>query len=218
MSIVEAERPAGVPVSVSVEIGGREITFETGKLAKQSDGAFHINSELGSGTVAELWLPRAPGVAETVEPTPSEERRDHSSRRLEILLVDDHPEVRSTTAALLSDAGHAVTEASNGAEALALLDIGRTRFDLMITDYAMPHLSGTEFLRETRARHRAVPALIITGYAETDAVSDRPEGVEILLKPFTPRQLQDAVERACSASVEKGATATPAAPALAARP
>ena len=34
MSIVEAERPAGVPVSVSVEIGGREITFETGKLAK----------------------------------------------------------------------------------------------------------------------------------------------------------------------------------------
>ena len=39
MSIVEAEHPAGVPVSVSVEIGGKEITFETGKLAKQADGA-----------------------------------------------------------------------------------------------------------------------------------------------------------------------------------
>jgi polyribonucleotide nucleotidyltransferase len=44
MSIVEAERPAGVPVSVSVEIGGREITFETGKLAKQADGAVVVSS------------------------------------------------------------------------------------------------------------------------------------------------------------------------------
>ena len=39
MSIVEAEHPAGVPVSVSVDIGGKEISFETGKLAKQADGA-----------------------------------------------------------------------------------------------------------------------------------------------------------------------------------
>ena len=44
MSIVEAERPAGVPVSVSVEIGGREITFETGKLAKQADGAVVVRA------------------------------------------------------------------------------------------------------------------------------------------------------------------------------
>src|SRR5499433_4603152 len=44
MSIVEAERPAGVPVSVSIEIGGREITFETGKLAKQADGAVVVSS------------------------------------------------------------------------------------------------------------------------------------------------------------------------------
>src|SRR5947209_2051319 len=44
MSIVEAEHPAGVPVSVSVEIGGREITFETGKLAKQADGAVVVRS------------------------------------------------------------------------------------------------------------------------------------------------------------------------------
>ena len=44
MSIVEAERPAGVPVSVSVEIGGREIKFETGKLAKQADGAVVVTS------------------------------------------------------------------------------------------------------------------------------------------------------------------------------
>src|SRR5947209_16398048 len=44
MSIVEAEHPAGVPVSVTVEIGGKEISFETGKLAKQADGAVVVRS------------------------------------------------------------------------------------------------------------------------------------------------------------------------------
>ena len=44
MSIVEAEHPAGVPVSVSVEIGGKEISFETGKMAKQADGAVIVRS------------------------------------------------------------------------------------------------------------------------------------------------------------------------------
>ena len=44
MSIVEAEHPAGVPVSVTVDIGGKEITFETGKLAKQADGAVVVRS------------------------------------------------------------------------------------------------------------------------------------------------------------------------------
>ena len=43
LSIVEAEHPAGVPVSVSVEIGGKEISFETGKLAKQADGAVVVS-------------------------------------------------------------------------------------------------------------------------------------------------------------------------------
>ena len=48
-------------------------------------------------------------------------------------------------------------------------------------------------------RYEPVPALIITGYAEEDAISDRPEGVEILLKPFTPKQLATAIERAVTA-------------------
>src|SRR6184192_1622846 len=44
MTIVEAEHPAGVPVSVAVEIGGKDITFETGKLAKQADGAVVVHA------------------------------------------------------------------------------------------------------------------------------------------------------------------------------
>jgi DNA-binding NtrC family response regulator len=61
----------------------------------------------------------------------------------------------------------------------------------------MPHLSGTEFLREAREICPDVPALIITGYAAADAIRDRPNGVDVLLKPFTLSMLEAAVARVC---------------------
>jgi CheY-like chemotaxis protein len=164
--------------------------------AKQSNGAFRLNSTVGEGTTAELWLPRAPEQAAIADTLAKDEAVAGPSRPLRLLLVDDHEEVRSTTAALLKDIGHDVVEAANGADALKLLQNGKCEFDLMITDYAMPNLSGTEFLREARQYCPGVGALIITGYAETGAVRDRPEGVEILLKPFTPSQLEAALARA----------------------
>ncbi len=164
--------------------------------AKQSNGAFLIESEMGKGTAAKLWLPRAPAVrvkkVKTIEP-----KRRRSTRKLELLLVDDHPEVRSTTAAVLEEMGHKVLQAANGTEALRVLKENDCVSDLLITDYAMPHLSGTEFLREARNLCPNVPALIITGYAGANAISDRPPGVEILLKPFTPAALDEAIARIC---------------------
>jgi CheY-like chemotaxis protein len=116
-------------------------------------------------------------------------------RNLRILLVDDHAEVRSTTAAVLADIGHEVVEAADGAEALKRLQDGDCNYDVMISDYAMPHLSGTEFVRGAREICPGVPALIITGYAEADTIKDRPEGVEILLKPFTANKLESILSR-----------------------
>ena len=164
--------------------------------AKQSNGAFRIDSELGKGTSAELWLPRAPEQVSSQVQAKSEEPRRQALQKFRILLVDDHAEVRSTTAAMLEDLGHSVTQESNGAEALAALKERACDYDLMISDYAMPHLSGTEFLREARKLCPGVASLIITGYADADAIKDRPEGVEILLKPFTPAKLEQALERA----------------------
>ena len=170
--------------------------------AKQSNGAFRIDSSLGRGTAAELWIPRAP---EGDHNRPSEIKPDESlgeaakTPPLNILLVDDHPEVRTTTAAMLEELGHTVVEAANGKEALAALQNGASNCDVLISDYAMPHLSGTEFLRRAREIFPNVPALIITGYAEADAVCDRPDSVEILLKPFTPMALEKALSQLCSA-------------------
>jgi CheY-like chemotaxis protein len=165
--------------------------------SKQSDGAFRIESELDQGTTAELWLPRAPKGAQGGKPRSPEAGDQSSIRSLKVLLVDDHPEVRSTTAIVLEDFGHQVLQAANGADALKVLEAD-CDCDLLISDYAMPHVSGTEFLREARKLCPKVPALIITGYADTDAIGDRPEDVDILLKPFTPSALEGALARISS--------------------
>jgi PAS domain S-box-containing protein len=163
--------------------------------ATQSNGAFRIESELDRGTTAELWLPRAPAGQRRKRRREAKPAHRTPTRKLRVMLVDDHAEVRSTTAAVLEDLGHRVDQASNGAEALHSLKTRDCEYDLMITDYAMPHLSGTEFLREARELCPEVPALIITGYADGDRISDRPAGVEILLKPFTAGKLEEAVAR-----------------------
>jgi len=172
--------------------------------AQQSDGAFRIESEVGKGTRAELWLPRAPADhAAASQPLPDDGQVD-SPGPLRILLVDDHEEVRATTGAMLEELGHTVAGAANGRDALEVLREGDCDYDLMISDYAMPHVSGTEFLREARELCPDVPALIITGYAEIGAITDRPENVEVLLKPFTPRALEAAIARICSPAAVAG--------------
>jgi PAS domain S-box-containing protein len=166
--------------------------------ARQSNGAFRIESALGTGTTAELWLPRAMERATKDTPPVAAKKRRRKSRKLSILLVDDHAHVRSTTAAVLSDFGHTVVEAADGTDALRVLR-ENCDFDLLITDYAMPHLSGTELLRAAQEVCPDVPALIVTGYAEADAIRDRPEHVEILQKPFTPEALEGAIDQLCIA-------------------
>jgi len=172
--------------------------------AQQSNGTFRIRSELGSGTCAELWLPRAPADKVAALAEPAEVAPAGPSRPLRILLVDDHEEVRAMTGAMLEGLGHSVAGAANGREALQALREGACDYDLMISDYAMPHVSGTEFLRGAREICPGVPALIITGYAEIDAIGDRPDDVEVLLKPFTPTALEAAISRICTSTALDG--------------
>ena len=131
------------------------------------------------------------------------ERRRGDARSLRILLVDDHPEVRDTTAALLEEFGHHVTRAANGIDALAQLKAGQCTCDLVISDYAMPNLSGTEFLRQVRELCPGIPALIITGYADKESLVEGLNEVEVLLKPFTPSALEAAIGR-----ISEGETTT----------
>jgi CheY-like chemotaxis protein len=164
--------------------------------AKQSGGVFRMDSKLGVGTRAEIWLPRAPEAVLAGALQAEERSKVASLRPLRILLVDDHDGVRATTAALLEDLGHCVVQASDGPQVLKLLGESPECCDLLITDYAMPHVSGAEVIRHARALRPGLPAIIITGYADEASIARRPDDVLVLSKPFTPEQLKAVMRNA----------------------
>jgi PAS domain S-box-containing protein len=156
--------------------------------ARQSGGTFTIGSEAKAGTKAILWLPQA-SSSEQAPASPAPAKVVEEGRSLSILLVDDHPEVRETTAALLRELGHETTEVASGVEALAILEQSGRDIDVLLSDYAMPHLSGTDLLAKARKLQPELPALLITGYADADEIGERPDDVAILSKPFSPEDL-----------------------------
>jgi signal transduction histidine kinase len=156
--------------------------------ARQSNGAFRLASDVGKGTRAEIWLPRS-SVPATYPAAPETAVAVKAGRPLQVLLVDDHDEVRATTLGMLEDLGHTVADAPSSAEALRLLDGQLIGWDLLVTDFAMPHMSGIQLVKEARKRHADLPALIITGYAESEAIGERPDDVAVLAKPFSLEEL-----------------------------
>ena len=153
-------------------------------LAAQSGGALRINSRVGKGTTAALWLPAADGEAEELKDR--DNRLPVQPRRATILLVDDEDLVRQATAEMLREMGHRVVEARSGAAALSQLGADH-EFDLLITDYLMPGMRGSELAEEVRRRLPGLPALLMTGYA--NLAKGEAAGIPRLSKPFREADL-----------------------------
>ncbi|MDB5562711.1 MAG: putative sensor/response regulator hybrid protein, partial [Hyphomicrobiales bacterium] len=156
--------------------------------AKQSGGTLRIESALGRGTDIEILLPRSM-VEQPKAITPAVEAQEQiaelSADRPCILFVDDSAGLREMLTLQLADSGFEVVAAAGGAEALAMLEREPERFDLILTDFAMPLISGIELVRLARGLRADWPAIIITGYAEATEIVNRPENVPVLKKPFT---------------------------------
>ncbi len=177
---------------------------------QQSGGNVSIDSSVGQGTRVEIWLPasiEAPIVG-SGEITLSSVDVPQTIRR-RILLVDDHEGVRATTKALLQEFGHEVEEAEGAARALAMLENDPSAFDLLVTDYAMPMMSGGEFIERARRLSPSVPAIIMTGYMDTSQFSHSPDGVEILSKPFSVAQLARVISTALNLDTNDISTTSP---------
>jgi CheY-like chemotaxis protein/two-component sensor histidine kinase len=170
--------------------------------ARQSGGTLQLSSEVGCGTRATIWLPRSTAEVLSANYTASSSAHIETPPKT-ILLVDDHAEVRATTAAILRDLGHSVFETASGADALELLK--SQEVELLISDYAMPQLRGTEIVAAARELQPKLPALIITGYAEADEIGERPHDVAVLGKPFTVPELVAAINDTLKLSCAKAA-------------
>ena len=157
-------------------------------LAGQLGGALRIDSEVGQGTTVALILPASDRQA---PPAMRSDDGDDILPPLAVLLVDDEPLVRASTAAMLEGLGHRVTACGSGAEALALVDGGRTP-DLLVTDQVMPSMPGDRLAAAIRDRHPVVLTLLVSGFrgaAEPDPATGW------LAKPFRAAELDQAIRR-----------------------
>ena len=121
-----------------------------------------------------------------------------------ILLVDDEPFVCDAMKMMLTFDGHQVDTANGGQEALALFDKGK--YDLVITDYAMPAMKGDELAGVIKTRRPGQPVVMVTAYAEMLKASGQPlVGVDFVIgKPFLLENLREAIEKITSAAKESG--------------
>jgi PAS domain S-box-containing protein len=163
-------------------------------LAQQSGGALVLKSRKGVGTTAELWFPVAEEsptatIAQEVPVSAAAE-----SPKLTILVVDDDPLVLTNMTAMLEDLGHTVHEASSAREALLLLE-RESGIELVLTDQAMPQMTGAELIGEIKRRRPRVPVILATGFAELPADVD-PVQLVTLAKPFLQYDLAQAVSAA----------------------
>jgi PAS domain S-box-containing protein len=154
-------------------------------LAKQSGGDMRMRSEPGQGTTVELWLPVA-DASEIPEAQPEVVETFDQPRDLHVLAIDDDPLVLVNTVAMLADLGHHPVAATSAEEGLALLK-SDVAFDLVISDQAMPGMTGVELARRAAKLRPDLPFLLATGYAELSPG----DGAELpkLSKPFTQAQL-----------------------------
>ena len=164
--------------------------------AKQSGGALRIRSELGRGTTMEIWLPRSvqpASGADEAEDISSSQPPEKTDASLSVLLIDDNQQLREMTAMLLQQSGLDVTVAAGGAEGLAIIEKQPDRFDVIVTDFAMPLVSGIDVIRFARSLRAGWPAVLVSGYADAEKLIDRPEDVTLISKPFREKDLLDSI-------------------------
>ncbi len=152
-------------------------------LAVQSGGALRLFSRPGSGTTAELLLPMTTAVIAASEQS---DPREPEMLSATILVVDDDALVAMSTAMMLEDLGHQVIEANSGADALEVLKQAPT-VDLLLTDHAMPGMTGMELAQRVRTLRPDLPILLTTGYAELPGGSTI--SLPRLTKPYQQAQL-----------------------------
>jgi two-component system cell cycle sensor histidine kinase/response regulator CckA len=171
-------------------------------IVKQTDGFIFADSEIGQGTTFTIYLPvhHAAPTAEPVAPKPVEINTEMWGTGT-ILLVEDEAMVRAVAERALTRQGYTVLTATNGEEALEVLENGAMP-DLLISDVVMPTMDGPTLVRAAREKFPDIRVLFMSGYAEEQLrKSIDIDRVSFLPKPFSVQQLGQAARDVIAAKV-----------------
>ena len=177
-------------------------------IVQQLHGTIFPESEVGRGTVFNVFMPRVDLPAEPApRPQPTRVQRGTET----VLLVEDEPLVREIARSALTDQGYQVLEAEHGEQALALARAHQVPIALVLTDVVMPKLGGRELVQSVRADRPGIRVLYMSGYAastldEQDVVEP---GTAFLRKPFA---LAEMLRKVRTVLDEAKAPASPATP------
>jgi len=163
-------------------------------IVKSHGGSISVHSQPGQGTFFHVYLPLVEESAADFETR----QESAGSRGETILLVDDEPAIVNLLKTVLENSGYRVEALADSVAALEVFRARPAAFDLVITDYTMPKLSGTRFARELTRIDSKVSVILISGYGE---LIDRREVDEsgiryTLTKPLRSDELTAAVRHA----------------------
>ncbi len=159
---------------------------------KRHGGAVTVRSELGKGTTFSVFIPATeagagPPVEAGVELPRGTER---------ILLIDDERIVVEMETAILEQLGYKVTPRTDSMLALEIFRSRPCAFDLVMTDYTMPKLTGLDLFKEIHQTRPDIPIILCTGFSEKitpEGLTDL--GVELVMKPFSMKQIAESIHK-----------------------
>lgn len=169
-------------------------------IIKQTGGYIYADSELGEGTTFRIFLPRhMPSEEELAKPKATDskaEKKPDLSGSATVLLVEDEDAVRMGGIRALTSRGYTVHEASDGMEALDVLEELEGKVDIIVSDVVMPEMDGPSLLREVIKDYPGVKFVFVSGYAEDAFSKNLPDGAKFgfLPKPFSLKQLATVVK------------------------
>ncbi len=162
-------------------------------LVQEFGGHVRLRSEVGEGTMVNIYLPRYLGLVDERELANGVGKK---VTRSSVLVVDDEPAARMFLTDVLSDAGYTVVEAHDSRSGLHALE-SEIRIDLMVTDVGLPGgMNGRQLADVARQRRPGLKVLFVTGYEEDAAARSNllDEGVLVMTKPFGMDALKATVE------------------------
>lgn len=168
--------------------------------AKQSGGSVSIYSEVGRGTIVNIYLPRT-NAGQAVRQHLVSDRELISPKRATILVVEDNLAVREVTVARLEDMGFATLAAESGHAALAILE-SKVTIDLVFSDVVMAGgMSGYDVARWLRDNRPALKILLTSGFVAEIAKREDTSGmnIKVLRKPYNRSELADALHEVLDA-------------------